>query len=484
MKTDHIGRVRSIEIETIKLAAAERADDLARKHGLPFLAEFLSNISARLTPASEAGGRRYQQEIVERGELEVFSPYTGETARSTVSFLVLRSIFYRFPGPPEFYVAASRTALGQPLTALFVPRERLLLRWQFFHHDKTTIERSYIAELKSILSRWTLGTGSAHEPVAVVIGHRNFAHHLWNELPALERLLKIVRPENLPELFISREPLGPLAGIYPELAQWKITRMNSRMRSSVNDSGRLLVKPGSYRISSAVVARIRRYAENAATDPTRKLIAGLRLLSAPTFWISVRTQSPTMTNQVDTLTRLATRLLGEFERCAILFDGFSPPHDWLQCDADLREFYTSSVESSIKEIDTIIHKVREDSPPNSQQLLVNAGGFGILDSIALAQTATCYVCHIGTVQHKIAWTANKKGIIHAKRRKIIDKSEVWHHPGWLEEGVLPIPVPDELVRRSDGGENYAVSDPYKFAEFVVHHFKSWAGAVSLPPTPV
>lgn len=471
MKKHQIGRARSTEVKSVAVGDSAQVHDLADEYDLPFLVEFLSDIWNRHTPESEAEGRRYQQEIVEHGELEVISPYTGTPAKSATSFLVLRSIFYRFPTQPEFYVAAARTVLGNPLIALFVPREKLLLKWQF--DDKPSVEKKHVVELKSILSRSTLRIKPSRRPVAVLIGHRNFAHHLWNELPALERLLNMAPPRNAPELLVRREPLGPLRAIYPALSQWAITRIDWRTPPSFNDDGRLFVRLGSYRMPLAVRMRIRRFAEGMATSSTRSLISRLHQFAAPTFWISVRTQKPTMANQVDTLASVSARLLKEFERCAILFDGFSLPDDWSQCDPDVREFYSSSVESSKKEIDVIIERASDLALPTSEQLLINAGGWGILDSIALAQTVSCYLCHVGTVQHKIGWTTDKKGIIHAKRRRIIEQNKVWHHPDWLEDAVLPIPVTPTLVRDSASGENYTVLNPDKFAEFVVRHFKSY-----------
>jgi len=473
MEKHRIGRARSTEVRSVGVGDSARAHELAREYGLPFLVEFLSDIWLRHSPESEAEGRRYQQEIVEHGELEVISPHSGMPAKSAVSFLILRSIFYRFPSQPEFYVASARTVLGNPLIALFAPREKLLLKWEF--DDKPSVDKKHIVELKSILSRSSLRLTPSHRPVAVLIGHRNFAHHLWNELPALERLLSTIPPESAPELLVRREPLGPLRAIYPELSQWKITRPDWRVPPSINDDGRLFVRLGSYRMPLAVRMRIRRFAESVVTPSTRNLISRLHQLAAPTFWISVRSQKPTMANQVDTLARVSARLLREFERCAILFDGFSPPDDWSQCDPDVREFYSTSAESSKREIDVIIETACAMASVGSQQLLVNAGGLGILDSIALAQTASCYLCHVGTVQHKIGWTTDKKGIIHAKRRRIVEQNKVWHHPDWLENAVLPIPVAPTLVRDSPSGENYAVLNPDKFAEFVARHFRSFVG---------
>src|SRR5215469_2981791 len=107
MGDDRTGRSRGTVIRSVILDETERAAEIGRNHNLPFLVDFLSNISLRLSVPSEAHGRRYQQEIVEHGALEVLSPYTGRPVGSAISYLLRRSIFYRFAGPPEFYVVAA-----------------------------------------------------------------------------------------------------------------------------------------------------------------------------------------------------------------------------------------------------------------------------------------------------------------------------------------------------------------------------------------
>ena len=96
--------------------------------------------------------------------------------------------------------------------------------------------------------------------------------------------------------------------------------------------------------------------------------------------------------------------------------------------------------------------------------------------IATAALATCYFCHVGTVQHKIGWTTSVPGMIHANRRIISGKSAVWHAPSRLENGVLPEAVPPRMVTGAGKEEDYRILDTVGVAKTVCDFFQHCASA--------
>jgi hypothetical protein len=155
----------------------------------------------------------------------------------------------------------------------------------------------------------------------------------------------------------------------------------------------------------------------------------------------------------------------------ILFDGFSPPDDWGQSESADIEFYRTAAHKSINEIDATIADIAGRRAPSESQRLVNMGGWGILDSIAIASLATCYFCHVGTVQHKIGWTTDVPGIIHANRRIISRKSPVWYAPARLEGGAMPKAIPAKMVTGAGKEVDYEILDVVGVAEAVCKFFR-------------
>src|SRR5690242_12326719 len=258
---------------------------------LPHLSEFLNDIRLRLGAADEALGRRYQREIVNAGALEIISPLSGRRTTATESILVLGKNFYRFCESLEFYVAAARVKFGYPLLALFVPDANLLVKWEI-ENSKRGIEPKHVAALKTLVEEQGRPMArNVPEPVTIVMGHQNFAHHLWNELPALERLLAELATNRTPRLLVIREPLGPIDRLFPEVAGWKIERLRGRSPSVANGNGKLFVNLGSYRVTSSIRERVLSRAKKSASTKARKLEEELRTSKAPAFWVSVRMQT-------------------------------------------------------------------------------------------------------------------------------------------------------------------------------------------------
>jgi len=457
-------------------AAPMQIGQCATSYNLPFFGEFLADVIERQSGENEAFGRRYQRETILRPGLGIVSPLSGSPVVSTQSMLVRGKIFYQFFEGIDYYVISSRIRFGYPLAALFVPQANCLLKWE--RGGSQSILPAHLCSLARLLERDEAGPHPIAGPPIVLIGHRNFAHHLWNELSALELFLSLGASVPPPELQITREPLGPVDAIFPELASWKIARLGDRASHSRLEPGRLFVNLGGYRISSTLRKRIVRHAITAATPQTSSLIAEIRALRAPVFWLSVRMQNPTFTNQKEILIAIATKLLDRYAKCCILFDGFSVPHDWQSTNDESARFYTEAGGATRNEIGRIIEAIMRGRTRAPSHRVANLGGLGILDTIALAQLADSYFCHAGTVQHKIGWTSNKPGIIHGSLKVLSEDPAEWHATR-LEGGVKPCAIAPEMIEDvpSDGlrgnsrENNYRAVDCDALSSFAVDYFQ-------------
>jgi hypothetical protein len=450
-------------VDSIRLPRDDGDLENVEQQGVPHLRHFLDHIAHLQSGKDERYGRRYQLETVQRGSLLLPSPYTGEVVSATRSFLVSGKIFYWFSGAPDFYVASSRISRGYPLAALVLPAEHRMLRWEplgsrgldLRHLDKLIDQRSGEAPLEF--------DGSSR--VMVVMGNRNFAHHLWNELSALDRLVSKYGQGHLSDIFINREPLGDVERMFPEIAGLKIHRARG---ASMPDG--LYVNLGSYCISKSMRGRLLKHARREASSEVNALISRIKAIGGPVFWLSVRMQNPTLENQREVMVAICRRLLNLNVRCSILMDGFSLPEDWSTAGDTIAESYRASADTSRAEIDAIVEEVSRTSPW-SRQLVVNIGGIRLLDTIALAELADAYFCHGGSVQHKIGWTANKPGIIHGPR-KLMSKDPISWHSDRLEGAVPPLPLPIQMIQdvESDLREkNYRVKSG-AVAQFVANYF--------------
>ncbi|HEY5049168.1 MAG TPA: hypothetical protein VII49_14220 [Rhizomicrobium sp.] len=468
----NVARTKVDVISLDRLDDIDPVEELSRRYGLPHLLDFLRSVKKTMEEPEEAFGRRYQRDAIRRPGLVLISPASGRQSLSTRSIALEDKIFFRFCDDVDFYAVSSRVRFGYPLGGLFVPRENWILSWDRGRNRR--LGPTQLRLLKTLLDR-------QHQPApdraaitpAIIMGHENFAHHMWNELSALERFLADGPAYPVPEILTTREPLGPLHAIFPEISGWKFARLNPDTRLGDNDPSKLYVNLGGYRIPSALKSRIVRYATRSASPRLVVLMEQIRACGGPVFWLSVRIKAPTLVNQKEVVAVLCAQLMQRYRNCCIVLDGFSLPFDWKQTGPEMQQFYRSSADSSRKEIDALVAEITDRGQHVASQMIVNAGGFDILDSIALGQIADMYFCHSGTTQHKIAWTANLPGIIHCNSKTFATDPAQWHAER-LEGAIRPDVVPSALLADTDGGnkrgENYRAVDPAQLADFVMQKF--------------
>jgi hypothetical protein len=160
-------------------------------------------------------------------------------------------------------------------------------------------------------------------------------------------------------------------------------------------------------------------------------------------------------------------MLEKYPTCAILYDGFSLPQDYAESSDEMISFYREMTSKDKSEIDGIILECISNNYKNENQYLHDASGLSVLDSIALAQTADTYFCHLGTIQHKIGWTANRSGMIHGNRTILASKPEVWHADA-LEFATQPAAIDRNLIEDITPGQKSGDYRAIECAAFAVY----------------
>ena len=477
----HPERVR---VDAIDLPVSDQGgvETLGRACGLPHLKAFLSDIERTQSDKDERFCRRYQREALARGGLELVSPFTGEPALATHSFAVASKKFFCFAETGKsgkeaaWFVASSRVHLGFPLAALFLPAENRLLTWE--PGGKRAVGAPHLELLASAVAQEELALHLPGGRPVITMGNLNFAHHLWNELAALETLVQSGLPRADTAILVQRETLGPLEQIFPELKNTTIYRAGANRPPDGVRRGALFVNIGSSLIRRSMRRRIVGFALHNASPVARGMIAALKRSGGPVFWISVRTGNRTLVNQQETFVQLVRGLFGEHQCCAIVFDGFSLPEDWEGAESGMQNFYWNTVGQVREETEAIVETVKSGVKLAPTQAIASTNGMGLLDTIAIAQSATAYLCHEGTIQHKIGWTANIPGLVHGLRKAFGDLG-LWHSEK-LEDGIVPRTVPKAFFRNFalEGGDrksrNYRCIDQEGFTRFVSDYFRHCA----------
>jgi hypothetical protein len=136
-----------------------------------------------------------------------------------------------------------------------------------------------------------------------------------------------------------------------------------------------------------------------ATRQARDVLAG----GWPRIWISVRHGSRTPDNHADFLLAVVRRIFHSFPLASIVFDGFSFPVGFLSDPRTLasRESFMARATLDGRFIDFVCGRIAEEFGSNVQSRLCATSGLDIVEAIAVAACCNYYVCHSGTLQHKI-----------------------------------------------------------------------------------
>ena len=188
----------------------------------------------------------------------------------------------------------------------------------------------------------------------------------------------------------------------------------------------------------------------------------------PVIWLSARLDARTLDNQTEFLTSLITRIAVQYPQAGFILDGFSFASDFeseiyqqgVSSDASKNTaagaeegrssgaFLASADKSREREVTAYVTELQSILGGHLPNPVINVSGMNLTDAIYLAGIAHYYVCHAGTLQHKIAWLHNTPGIVHSNIAGLEPGVPMWL-ADQLEGGMEPGVIPGEYVKDLD-----------------------------------
>ncbi len=450
------GIARDIGFRAISLSQSN--DDLtiepSRRQAMALLEYLNGFVGDRLM-------RRYQADILNTGAIwfgDLFGP-VAPVFSGCLYYAPPKAFTYRFViNGSGYWLITGLAAQAYPIIAVYDEAREVLL---YDGSDTSDGLRGFLGrevhDIRAVASGGT-ATEIIQPRVVLVSGFGNYAHFMWNELPAMLELERWPMTK-IDEIIAVFEPFGS----FSQVIRWPAAPP-VRMLSdpALGADGRfheaLLFTPGSTIVSTEARERLREVcASNAAgTIPDGRGVF--------TLWISLRRMYRHATNMTALLTEVVRRLEASALTADILLDGFSPPFDLAVGNRYNTEYYLHHqkiVESEAQNI------VAELAPACNHVRIVDTTWATLPTAITIAARADFYICHHGTQQHKIAWMYDIPGLIHAN----VEISSRNPHGDWVQaqcgSPVRPEYIPARFIGRSlTDNERQDMPDfeDYKFVE--------------------
>lgn len=424
--------------------------------------------------------RRYQADILDSGRFVVTSPLSGRVVEVTRGIAIRDCIAYPIPDDEPCWLIAGSIGGGFPLYCFVRGRDRYLQTLT----DRVPKPRSAFRpdDIDELMAK-TEETGGEVQPPAptLIIGNKNFAHHIWNELPGLEHWLRGARDDSISSLTIlaTDEPLGPLKALFPRLSTANVIPVTEAELLAHASRARITVRVGSQFVTEQVRERVRLFCrEMAAASTSTPDFASLLRDKRPRIWVSVRVGSRTADNMQDFLLHLFRRTFDEYPGAVILLDGFSFSYNFFEDPrtVNFRDRFASFAQATHQYISDLRQQTELRWGSEAASRLVNISGITLAEAIELGAQCDYYVCHAGTLQHKIGWLHSVPGLVHKPLRKEYGERLASLAEGSIAPGVLPADhfktSPTPARRNGPWNRNYMFVDPERSAEYVVNAMKS------------
>lgn len=411
---------------------------------LPHSGEFLRQMKSIIEQSKARNIAEFQRSNSAIKPYLVICPTTGRIC-SPVRTIVTRdkTVFIEYDGIPAFWLALSNLAKGYPPSALYFEPEDVLFK---FDDSVWGVREPHIAELRHAISDLQFEPSLTLEKGQnlLITGDQNFAHVLWNQLPALVDILGNEAYSDA-KVAVTHEPLGPLERLVPGLTSDRVIRLSPFMLlNEVNRAQAFINTPGSLKIPSEIMERVKLVCTELSSPRAQAIGNSIDQSNCPTVWISLREHERTAGNQKELVELLIRRIFETYDSINIVLDGFSLPNDIID-NYDYSEEFRPMAEKTALLAENIIENIQAMVPPVESKKIYNTCGMSVSDSLFLSMKANFYFCHHGTVQHKVGWLANCYGMVHSNTEVIDSKPEQWA-ASMIEGGVVPVYVKRAFVQ--------------------------------------
>lgn|GEM_PF-2187087 len=292
--------------------------------------------------------------------------------------------------------------------ALYIPRQNQLI-----------IKRESIIDIKEMLSLFPLykyrSKKSNQKQTAIVLYHDHLAHHILNEINAIDALITNNLINKIDQIYYCDKPIGELESIFPEVKKGKFTKVKREELNQKSLPGNPLVLPyQTATISDSTIRRFKDYTNRRSTSKLNSEIKKTKSQYDICIWVSIRSDNRILENQIQLLSALYEAITSKGKTVTYLIDGYSKPYK-----LSIRE--GNNYERAIIEEKKIAVQLTERGIP-----YIDLIGKPITEVLQWTSIADTYFCHSGTLHHKISWFANIPGIIHSNE-----------HHSRLPEALLP-----------------------------------------------
>ncbi|WP_207462030.1 class I SAM-dependent methyltransferase [Azospirillum sp. SYSU D00513] len=435
---------------TVKVVVPSSANEITWAPLLDKLERFVYSANRRI---SEKGMLYYQARAIETGVIVVPSPANGNELQPLGSLRCAdNQVCYFFNDTDPFWLMTDEISKSRGISSAYYPSSRTIIAFSPIRVDHELIE---FLDQETARLHTELGTGIAKFDVRPLIGHQNFAHHVWNELsPLVETIWE--HALQIRNLYVTYSPIFDLSKALPAVNVHKIVAEREAL-----SIGTLWVPIGGAKVS----ARTKRLCLDASMEDLTADEARV-LEEVKTYdniiWVSVRSHNRTLVNQVAALSQICAGVLSLSSRVAVVLDGFSLPRDidsnrsyrairFLDNSLQLAQQTASVADEVILETERLLK--------GAAKRMYNGAGVRLPLSLSLASVCSFYICHHGTQQHKVGWFFSIPGVVHTNRHVIASKPAGWVRDQ-SEGSLAPQYVGEEDVRNSA-----KVSEPEYFGSY-------------------
>ncbi|AYO85923.1 glycosyltransferase [Methylobacterium brachiatum] len=348
-------------------------------------------------------GHFWQDRYFTDGYIAFTHPVTGASRNFSVPHLTSwNTVFLIEEELGSCSVVSSIVGLGMPVIGIVLHDLGLTITWNESKFNFTD------QEVEAHL-RWCELNPTVEAPreVSLVIGHENFAHFLHNEISGLMRIIEL-QPRSkikIKEILIAREPLGPPAEIFPELATVPTKKIDIRELSSLGDLGAVLIC-GDITLKNQQRLDVISYLER-QSGPIKYLADRFRPTGGlVTLLLGFRTHSRRAGNLEHLYLNVARRLKEEFGELRLILDGFNLPRYF---DPSGSEAWFIDVAKASSET---LRKFEDLARTEGFSEIISTADLDVVASLWINRKADFYITNHGTQQHKAGWFSDAYGIVH------------------------------------------------------------------------
>ncbi len=406
----------------------------------------------------------FQLQTLLSGFVSIVCPFTGKRLECKKSILAApnQPIYYRFESQTIYYLAVGRAGYGYPKLYLWFPEYQVVI---LLTDKKLWNGRYEIDEFRAhMIQNWReiqfYFASTASKNICVLCDCGQFAHHLWNALTGINKMIEAKLESHMDKFIIAAEPFGPIDDIFPELGKCIIERRKFENLSTLSiKDNLLLIRLGDCIISNGLIKRVRKTSLEKVPESISESVQEMREKYWPILWVTLRTGNRTWESQCEGIVNIVIDIKKEYPRLSIIIDGFCIPygksHIGLHKQNEL-------IEKEQKLVNNIEKAIGEDV-----HITVTIGKT-IAESVVIAEAADCYLAHHGSIQHKIGWIRNCPGVVHSNPDVLKGWTQYIRAINARENPVTPVYLSHESTYNIAGAEpvkNLRWANDYENYEF-------------------